>query len=170
MQHRPVLEASSWVEICRRRRLWQHLSQDFGNCRDTVSEAARLAVEARKVCIWPLVPILLSSTKRWIHHWIQWVSCLCAALWCSSECWSHGRGISRCYRWIYYPAIPDHTTEGVYHKGALLQVVNPFGLTIYKNAKLVQFVFHELKDKVSVVILSFFTHWAFSHHLRSVVL
>jgi len=32
--------------------------------------------------------------------------------------------------------------------GALLQVVNPFGLTVYKNAKLAQFVFHELKDKV----------------------
>jgi len=32
--------------------------------------------------------------------------------------------------------------------GALLQVVNPFGLTMYKNAKLAQFVFHELKDKV----------------------
>jgi dUTP pyrophosphatase len=43
-------------------------------------------------------------------------------------------------------AIPDHTIEEVYHKGAMLQVVNPFGLTIYKNAKLAQFVFHELKD------------------------
>ena len=39
-------------------------------------------------------------------------------------------------------------TEGVYHKGALLQVVNPFGFTMYKNAKLAQLVFHELKDKV----------------------
>ena len=37
--------------------------------------------------------------------------------------------------------LPDHTIEGVYHKGALLQVVNPFGLTMYKNAKLAQFVF-----------------------------
>jgi hypothetical protein len=27
--------------------------------------------------------------------------------------------------------------------------VNPFGLLVYKNAKLAQFVFHELKDKVS---------------------
>jgi hypothetical protein len=48
--------------------------------------------------------------------------------------------------------------EGVYHKGALLQVVNPFGLTMYKNAKLAQFVFHELKDKVRIVMLYFFLH------------
>jgi hypothetical protein len=53
--------------------------------------------------------------------------------------------------------------EGVYHKGALLQVVNPFGLTMYKNAKLAQFVFHELKDKVRIVMLCFFMCWAFSH-------
>ncbi|KAF8529946.1 deoxyuridine 5'-triphosphate nucleotidohydrolase [Gautieria morchelliformis] len=32
--------------------------------------------------------------------------------------------------------------------GGMLQVVNPFGLLVYKNAKLAQFVFHELKDKV----------------------
>ena len=48
--------------------------------------------------------------------------------------------------------------KGVYHKGALLQVVNPFGLTMYKNAKLAQFVFHELKDKVRICFLSFFLH------------
>jgi hypothetical protein len=39
-------------------------------------------------------------------------------------------------------------------KGALLQVVNFFGLTMYKNAKLDQFVFHELKDKVYAFFLS----------------
>jgi deoxycytidine triphosphate deaminase len=49
-------------------------------------------------------------------------------------------------------------TEGVYHKGALLQVVNPFGLTMYKNAKLAQFVFHELKDKVCIFMLYSFLH------------
>jgi hypothetical protein len=34
----------------------------------------------------------------------------------------------------------------------MLQVVNPFGLTVYKNAKLAQFVFHELKDKVRIYV------------------
>ncbi|KAJ7653080.1 deoxyuridine 5'-triphosphate nucleotidohydrolase [Mycena polygramma] len=32
--------------------------------------------------------------------------------------------------------------------GGMLQVVNPHGLTLYKNAKLAQFVFHEMKEKV----------------------
>ena len=41
-------------------------------------------VNPRKVCIWPLVPILLSSTKRWTHRWTQWASCLYAAL-CSAR-------------------------------------------------------------------------------------
>ncbi|KIM81023.1 hypothetical protein PILCRDRAFT_97738 [Piloderma croceum F 1598] len=36
--------------------------------------------------------------------------------------------------------------------GGMLQVVNPFGLTVYKNAKLGQFVFHELKDKVRIYV------------------
>ena len=46
-----------------------------------------------------------------------------------------------------------YVTSLSHHKGALLQVVNPFGLTMYKNAKLAQFVFHELKDKVCIVML-----------------
>ncbi|KAJ6494080.1 putative dUTP diphosphatase Dut [Mycena vitilis] len=32
--------------------------------------------------------------------------------------------------------------------GGMLQVMNPHGLTLYKNAKLAQFVFHEMKEKV----------------------
>ena len=54
----------------------------------------------------------------------------------------------------------------------MLQVVNPFGLTIYKNAKLAQFVFHELKDKVRIVMFSFFLHslgFQPLFHLQSVV-
>ncbi|KAF8806345.1 deoxyuridine 5'-triphosphate nucleotidohydrolase, partial [Phlegmacium glaucopus] len=32
--------------------------------------------------------------------------------------------------------------------GALLQVMNPHGLTLFRNAKLAQFVFHQLSEKV----------------------
>ena len=45
--------------------------------------------------------------------------------------------------------------EQVYNTGALLQVVNPYGLTVYKNAKLAQFVFHELKDEVRIHSFSY---------------
>jgi hypothetical protein len=44
--------------------------------------------------------------------------------------------------------------EEVCYPGGMLQVVNPFGLTVYKNAKLAQFVFHELKEKVRMLIPS----------------
>jgi len=33
--------------------------------------------------------------------------------------------------------------------GGLLQVINPHGLTLYQNAKLAQFVFHTLAEKVT---------------------
>ncbi|KAJ7132976.1 putative dUTP diphosphatase Dut [Mycena filopes] len=32
--------------------------------------------------------------------------------------------------------------------GGMLQVVNPHGLTLFKDAKLAQFVFHQMKEKV----------------------
>ncbi|KAF7293904.1 hypothetical protein HMN09_01186600 [Mycena chlorophos] len=32
--------------------------------------------------------------------------------------------------------------------GGMLQVVNPHGITLFKDAKLAQFVFHEMKEKV----------------------
>ena len=34
------------------------------------------------------------------------------------------------------------------HSGGLLEVINPHGLTLYKDAKLAQFVFHTLTEKV----------------------
>lgn len=34
------------------------------------------------------------------------------------------------------------------YSGGLLQVINPHGLTLYQDAKLAQFVFHTLAEKV----------------------
>ena len=177
MRHRSVFEAGSWVEICRCRRLQQRLSQDFGNSRNPISELGCIFTKSKRGKSGK------SAFGPWrLSYWVQRNSgftighngpVVCAQLFvplgCSSECRSHGCGVSGCYRWINISVIPDHTSLS-HHKGALLQVVNPFGLTLYKNAKLAQFVFHELKDKVCIVILlSFFTRWAFSP-FQSVVL
>lgn len=40
------------------------------------------------------------------------------------------------------------TIDDRYHSGGLLQVINPHGLTLYQDAKLAQFVFHTLAEKV----------------------
>jgi len=37
--------------------------------------------------------------------------------------------------------------------GGLLQVINPHGLTLYQDAKLAQFVFHTLAEKVHALLL-----------------
>ena len=55
----------------------------------------------------------------------------------------HGAiGLLLSWRMVYM-TINDHSCLG-----GLLHVINPHGLTLYQNAKLAQFVFHTLPEKV----------------------